>query len=124
MVIEKKLLFEGSLKGEYLQAMFDSGSTYSCIKPEKAILLGGVGNILHPFKVETAKEGDLIEIKERVILDFYIDEYHFSDEFVLVPGLSEEVIIGAKTMQSWRFKLDFEHDEIIIDPRVTKLRLI
>ncbi len=24
----------------------------------------------------------------------------------------------------WRFKLDFEADEVIIDPRVTKLRLL
>jgi len=27
-------------------------------------------------------------------------------------------------MQKWRFKLDFEADEVIIDPRVTKLRLL
>jgi len=26
-------------------------------------------------------------------------------------------------MQEWRFKLDFEADEVIIDPRVTRLRL-
>jgi hypothetical protein len=34
------------------------------------------------------------------------------------------VIIGAKTMQAWRLKLDNDADDIIIDPRVTKLRLI
>jgi len=39
------------------------------------------------------------------------------------PGLSIQLIIGAKTMQAWRFKLDFEADEVIIDPRVTRLRL-
>ena len=27
-------------------------------------------------------------------------------------------------MQKWRFKLDFEKDEVIIDPRVTKIRLL
>jgi len=32
------------------------------------------------------------------------------------------VIIGASTMQKWRFKLDFEREEIIIDPRVSGLR--
>jgi hypothetical protein len=43
---------------------------------------------------------------------------------MLIPGLSEEAIIGAKTLQAWRMKLDFEQDEVIIDPRVTKLRLL
>jgi len=27
-------------------------------------------------------------------------------------------------MQKWRFKLSFEADEVIIDPRVTRLRLL
>ncbi len=43
------------------------------------------------------------------------------DEFMIIDGLSEEVIIGAATLQKWRMKLDFEHDEIIYDPKVTKL---
>ncbi len=42
----------------------------------------------------------------------------------MVPGLSEEVIIGAATMQKWRLKLDFENDRVIVDPRVAKLILI
>jgi len=43
---------------------------------------------------------------------------------MVIPGLSDPVIIGAATLQKWRMKLDFENDEIIIDPRVTKLRLL
>ena len=43
---------------------------------------------------------------------------------MVIPGLLEQLIIGAKTMQTWRFKLDFEADEVIIDPRVTRLRLL
>jgi hypothetical protein len=62
--------------------------------------------------------------KERVTLNFYLNGYRFSDEFVIIPELSEKVIIGAKTLQAWRLKLDFENDEVIIDPKVTKLRLL
>ncbi len=123
MVIEKKLSFEGSLGEQQLNALFDSGATFSCIQSKHAAQLGGVEPVLHPFKVGTAKKGESIEIRERVILDFYIENYHFSDEFVIVPDLSEEIIIGASTMQKWRFKLDFEQDQVIIDPRVTRLRL-
>jgi len=47
-----------------------------------------------------------------------------SDEFLLDPGLSEEAIIGAATLQKWRIKLDFEHDQVIVDPKVAKLQRI
>ncbi|MBK8737744.1 MAG: hypothetical protein IPL98_18230 [Saprospiraceae bacterium] len=49
---------------------------------------------------------------------------HLSDESLVVHGLSEEVIIGATTMQKWRIKLDFEHDTVVVDPSVSKLQLI
>jgi hypothetical protein len=65
-----------------------------------------------------------MEVKERVVLDFYLSGYRFSDEFLIIENLSEKVIIGAKTMQAWRLKLDFEKEDIIIDPRVTEIQLI
>lgn len=57
-------------------------------------------------------------------LDFYINDVLLSDEFLVVPGLSEEAIIGAATLQKWRIKLDFEHDKVFVDPKVAKLQLI
>jgi len=65
-----------------------------------------------------------------VSLDFHLNGYRFSDEFMLgsgngvIPGLSQQLVIGAATMRKWRFKLDFEADEVIIDPRLTRLRLL
>ena len=72
----------------------------------------------------TARNGETLRATEVVRLNFYISGYRFSDEFMLIPDLSEPVIIGAATLQKWRMKLDFETDEVIIDPRVTKLRLM
>ena len=43
---------------------------------------------------------------------------------MVMEKLSNGVIIGAATLQKWRLKLDFERDEIIIDPKVTKLWLL
>jgi hypothetical protein len=47
-----------------------------------------------------------------------------SDEFLIIPGLSEEVIIGVATLQKWRMKLDFEHGRVIINPRLGRLQLV
>ncbi len=62
-----------------------------------------------------------MEITHRTTLDFYHEDVRLSDEFLVVPGLSEEIIIGAATMQKWRLKLDFENDRVIVDPRAAKL---
>ena len=43
---------------------------------------------------------------------------------MLISNLSEPVVIGAATMQKRWLKLNFETDEAIIDPRVSKLRLL
>ncbi|HEY0548725.1 MAG TPA: hypothetical protein VGF13_03930, partial [Verrucomicrobiae bacterium] len=58
-----------------------------------------------------------------VRLEFYLNDLRLTDEFLVVPNLSEEVIIGATTMQKWKIKLDFEHEQIITDPRAARLIL-
>ena len=53
-----------------------------------------------------------------------MDDVLLSDEFLIVPGLSEDAIIGAATMQKRRIKLDFELDKAVVDPKVAKMQLI
>ena len=123
-VIQKLIKVVGSKGSQEVEAIFDSGSTYSCIQPELASKLGIIEALPEPMEFGTAKDGEKLQAKERVSLNFYLNGYRFSDEFMLIPGLSEQALIGAATLQKWRMKLDFEHDEVIIDPRVTKLRLL
>ncbi len=74
--------------------------------------------------VGTAAEGHYIEVTHAVRLDFYMGDILLSDEFLVIPGLSEDSIIGAATMQKWRIKLDFEHDTATVDPKVAKMQLV
>jgi len=123
-IIEKELRLVGSKGEREVKAIFDSGVSYSCIAPELARELGRVEALPEPMEFGTAKEGESLSAKEAIRLNFYLEGYRFSDEFMLIPNLSEPVLIGAKTLQAWRLKLNFETDEVIIDPRVTKLRLL
>lgn len=123
-VIQKNIRLVGSLGSSEELALFDSGATYSFIEPKLARELGHVEPLPEPLNFETARNGDQLTATDRVSLNFHLEGYRFSDEFMLIPDLSENVIIGAATLQKWRMKLDFEHDEVIIDPRVTKLRLM
>jgi hypothetical protein len=122
-VIILPILYIGSLSETRMMTLFDSGANLSCINPEflnnieKPVKLG------HIRKIYTASEGHFIEVEERVSLDFYLEDVLLSDEFLLVPGLSEEAIIGAATMQKWRIKLDFEHDQVHVDPKMARLQI-
>lgn len=123
-ILKLPLQFVGSIGEKKLYTLFDSGANLSCIAPDYLVDLEVPINLGTVRKLSTASEGHYIEIKERVTLDFYINDVLLSDEFLVVPGLSEEAIIGAATLQKWRIKLDFEHDQVIVDPKVAKLQLI
>ena len=123
-VLKLPLLFVGSKGEKHMYTLFDCGANLSCIHPE---LIKDITEPIHlgrTRRLSTASEGHYIEITEMVRLDFYIDDILLSDEFLLVPGLSEEAIIGAATLQKWRIKLDFENDRVIVDPKVARLKLI
>jgi hypothetical protein len=122
-VIKLPLLYVGSKGEAHLLSLFDSGANLSCINPDFVGKLGNPSKLGRPRSVATAAEGHYIEIKERITLDFYLNDVLLSDEFLVVPSLSEEAVIGAATMQKWRIKLDFEHDTVNVDPKVAKMQL-
>ena len=122
-IIEKKIRLKGPLGEREVTALFDSGASVSCIRPELAEELEQPIPVDPPILISTADEANSMSVNEKVSLEFYIGEYRFWTEFFIVPRLTEEVIIGAITLQQWRFKLDFEKEEVIIDPRVTRMRI-
>jgi predicted aspartyl protease len=120
MIIRLPVLFEGSAGSKTLYALFDTGATFSCIHPDHVKTIAHSEKLFRPLEVATADAGRYMKITEAIRSDFYINDIRMSDEFMIVPNLSEEVIIGVTTMQKWRIKLDFEHDTVIIDPKIAK----
>lgn len=123
-ILQKMLHLEGSKGQAEVVALFDSGASYSCIQPALAGNLGNIEALPRPLRFGTAKGGDVLIADQRVTLDVYVNDIRLSDEFVVIPGLAEQVIIGAATLQKWRIKLDFEREEVLVDPRVAHLRLL
>jgi hypothetical protein len=122
-VIVDKIRLKG-LKGEKkVDALYNTGASFSFITRKTAEKLGSIEKLPDPMEFETAREGDKISVKESITLDFYIEGIRLSDEFFIIEDLYEEVIIGAKTMQAWRLKLDFAQDRVLVDQRMTRLML-
>ena len=123
-ISKQPLLFAGSKGEKHIYTLYDSGANLSCINPDMLESLETPVSLGRIRKIATAAEGHFIEVSQGVRLDFYMDDVLLSDEFLVIPGLSEDAIIGAATMQKWRIKLDFEHDIAIVDPKVAKMQLV
>ncbi|HOK40137.1 MAG TPA: retropepsin-like aspartic protease [bacterium] len=123
-IIRKKIKLVGPLGKREIEAMFDSGASYSCIRKDIAEKLEILRPLVEPMEFVTAKKEIKIKAEYAVRLDFYINGDRFSDEFIVMEELGSEIIIGAKTMQAWRMKIDFEAEEIKYDKRVTELQII
>ena len=123
-LVRKRLKLMGSKGEAEVEALFDTGASYSCIRPELAERLAHVEPLRRPKELGTADENHTVRVTAAVRLDFELDGVVLSDEFMVVPNLRREVIIGAKTMQAWRIKVDMEKEQIIFDPRVGELWLL
>ena len=122
-IIKIPLRFEGSKDEAVIYTLFDSGATFSCISEEYAEKLETLVKMRKPLEVATAARDTYLRIEHRVTLDFYYNDIRMSDEFMVIKNISEDVILGVNTLQKWRIKLDFEHDTVIIDPKVAKAML-
>jgi hypothetical protein len=122
-IIEKPIELLGPKGSATVTALFDSGASVSCIDRALAERLGTPVPLPRPRRFGTAEEGRDLVVADSMHLDFRFKELDLFDDFFVVTNLAEQVIVGAKTLQSWRMKLDFEQDDVIVDPRVARLRL-
>ena len=123
MILEKKLMYRSVNQSKELNTLFDSGANYSCIHPRNVEGFATLIPLPEPAELETAQDGTFLHVTDVVRLAFTLNDISMSDEFLVIPSLSEDAIIGAYTMQKWKIKLDFENDEIITNARAARLRL-
>lgn len=122
-MIKMPIKFEGSLGAAMVETLVDVGVTFSCISSKLADSLEVSTKMKRALEANSSSKDAIVKIKKKVVLDFYYNDVRMSDEFLVVPGLSEEVILGGTTLQKWRIKIDFGKDTIVVDPKATKISL-
>ncbi|HEY9595125.1 MAG TPA: retropepsin-like aspartic protease [Spirochaetia bacterium] len=124
-ILEHEVTLTGSKGKARCRALFDSGSAYSIIRRDIAERIESLVPLadLEDWVFETARAGDLIQARYRVAVDFRFDDSvaRFSDELIVFDECSEELIIGATTMQKWHITLDFTTETV--NYRKTAIRL-
>jgi len=123
-LIVKELEIKGDLGERKASVLFDTGASVSFIRRDI------VEDVATRIKLPTSmkfKMGDgetFLEAKECCNIWISVNGCTIWDDVVVVDKLSEEMIIGAKTLQGWRIKLDLENDKVIIDKKVTEMKLV
>ena len=105
--------------------LFDNGASYSVIRRETAERIARLDPLPEPLVFETADKDGFITANYAVLLEFFLEDAprRFTDEFMVMDTLSEDLIIGATTMQKWQIKLDFVSETVVYDRKMHRLRI-
>ena len=128
MILEREVTMIGTRGERRCLALFDSGASYSIIRPDVAETIDTPIPLPDPenWVFETARIGVHMHASHVLRANFVFDdsEARFSDEFIILDETTEELIIGATTMQKWGIKLDFDRETVEYRKTADRLRLI
>jgi len=124
-LLEETVTLSGNKGTATVRALFDSGASCSVIRRSVAEKIAILDPLDEPMEFELADENVFISAEYVIHLSFYFQDTNrrFTDEFIVLDTLSEDLIVGANTMQSWKIRLDFDKEEIVYDRKMHKMRL-
>jgi predicted aspartyl protease len=123
-LIQQPIEVTGDRGSVSAQALYDTGASLSFIRRDLAERVGAPVRLAHPLRFEMRCAGEFLEVSEHIALSFTVSGLELLDSFLVADGLSEEAIIGARTMQKWGIRLDPEHETVTVDPKVARLKFV
>jgi predicted aspartyl protease len=121
-LIYKPITLVGTLGTKTLNALMDTGASRCYIRDKEANLIAQPSRIPTPAELRLGKGST--QVNEMLVCDIELDGYRMPWAFMVVPELTEELILGADFFQILKIKLDPETEEIIIDPSALEIQLI
>ena len=121
-LIYKQLTLTGSKGSKVFKALMDNGASRCFIRETEVQEIAEPLKAPAPFIVELGRGTVTIEKATTLLVD--LKGYALFWTFYILPGLTEEAIIGADFFQAWKIKLDPVTEDIIIDPQALKIKLV
>ena len=84
-----------------VQAVFDSGSFYSILREDKVPAGAPVIRRAHPRTFRTAARGSALAATGELPVVLAIGDREIDDVVLVSADLSQEMMVGAGTMQKW-----------------------
>lgn len=121
-LVYKQSRLAGSLGAKVVRALFDTGASHCFIRKDVAEAISPLSRAPRKLQFETAT--GVAETEEVIFAEVWVNGYPLFWTFLVVPELSEELILGSDFFQRWKIRLDPEREEIILDPNALKLKLV
>ncbi len=121
-LIYKPITLIGTAGTRTLNALMDRGASRCYIHRDKAAQIAALSKM--PSSVTLRLGKGSINVDEMLNSLVELDGHLVPWSFIVVPDLTEELIIGADFFQQLKIELDPETEEITIDPSALKIQLI
>ena len=106
-------------------ALFDSGASHTLIRKNVAQTFATITKLRHPMRFGLGDGKGKVIAKSMVGFQLHLKGCQLLDDAVVVDELSDEIIIGASTLQKYRLILDFDKEDVIVDKkRINRLMLV
>lgn len=101
-----------------VEALFDTGASHSLLREEIADAIGEPEDLPEPVHFEAAV-GSFVA-KKGVFADVILNGKRFPSSLRLVPGLTQDLILGTDFLQMWHIRLDPRKRRVILDPKALR----
>ncbi len=123
-LIIKKITVEGDKGKTTISTLFDTGASASFIRRDIAKNIATIVKLPTSYKFVQGDGKHEITVQNCINVNLTINDVTVFQQILVTDELSEELIIGADTLQHWKIKLDPEHEDVIIDKKVLELKLV
>ena len=124
-VIVKKLEIIGDKGRSTALSLFDSGASDSVIRKDVAEEVASFLRLSEPVNFILGDGKSTVTSEYFTGISFVLKECTFPAQRVLiVDELDDELILGVDAFQRWKLRLDFEHEDVIFDKSMLKIKLV
>lgn len=121
-LIYKTIKVSGNKGSKEVKTLFDSGASESFIRADIAKELSSPTRLPNPKTFEMGR--GTIKVTRAMLGDVQLNGATLFATLLVVPNLTEELILGADFFQRWKVRLNPENEEVILDKDALKLKLV
>jgi hypothetical protein len=120
--IHKAITVSESKGSKEVKALFGSGASESFIRANIAREFSSPARLPNPKTFEMGR--GTLKVTRAMIGDVQLSGATLFATLLVVPNLTEELILGADFFQRWKIRLNPENEDVILDQDALKLKLV
>ncbi len=123
-MVAKRIRLRGDKGSASVLALFDTGASKSLVRRNVAVQLATLLKAPRPWTFQLGDGKGRLRADEMAGLFFLLHGVPIAHTFIVARHLSDDVIIGTDIMQFWKIRPDPVREDVIIDKRLIKLKLV